>query len=160
MELAEIKKDLTKYLEKSKKAGYLEFKRELVSELLPALMAFIDSCEERFVETEEQVAAVLDDMDLTDSIIQPALAAQLIGTLELGVQLTQAVAELQLDEVTKQRLAILVDAYVKAQELARKTINELAVEEDGDDDPDEPADHPDDGIPAVETAIHTSEKSS
>jgi len=132
MELAEIKKDLVKYNEKAKKAGYLEFKRELVEQLLPALIAIVEACE----ETDEQVGAILDDMDMTNSIIQPALAAQLVGTLELGVQLSRVVGELTLDDFSKQRIAALIETYMLAQGKARAAIDEAAVEEEEEEDPD------------------------
>lgn len=133
--------DIEREQKRASKATYLETKRELAETILPLLAEVVEAANERLTEVEETLGALIED----DSVIQPELADQVYGTLELGAHICAAVKELPLDDVTKTRLYALVEAYLQAKQLTEESLAEVVLdpEEDDEDDSEDEEDEED-----------------
>lgn len=118
----------------------VETKAELVNNVYPLMLNVVEALAARQAETEEIVAQLLGE---GESIVQPEFAAQIAEALAAGGALASAIAEAQMDEVTKQRLMNLVADFSEKTAAVEVALSELTledVEEPEDDDEDEDED--------------------
>lgn len=80
--------DIDKLERRLRTSGYLDAKVVVLNEILPLIRALVESFDERFADTENIVASLLEQ---SESILQPAFAAQIIATIGAGEQVCQAV---------------------------------------------------------------------
>lgn len=138
--------DIERLQKKASEAKYLEAQKELANNVYPLLAELVRAVDERLARTETVVVDLIED---SDSVIQPELAAQIYGCIELGQQLCDAVDAAQVDDVTKARLAEIAQAYRIAANIVIREVAEVAIEPDDaedEDDEDEDEDDSDDDL--------------
>lgn len=136
MSLETLREELNKMQKRAGSAVHLDTKPELVNNVYPLIESLIDSIEQRFDEIED---IITDFVDETGSIIQEGLAKDVLTVFELGGQLCEVLQSLQLDEVTKKRVADLIGVYSQVATATAQAVMEATVslEEEGDDDEDD-----------------------
>lgn len=142
--------DITEHEKRAGKATYLEAKNEFADNAYPLIRSII----EHFGERMSRVEDVVDElMNQTESYLQPGLAAQMTGTLNLGKVVADAVMRLHagtIGEVEVKRLQQAAAAYLTAFEIAVEAIEEASVpegEEEVADDEGGETDDATDGAP-------------
>lgn len=130
--------DVQRAAKRAGDAKYLEAKREFADNLYPLLQEIVEKIDERCANTEEMILELIEQ---TESIVQPELATQIFGVIDLGLQLCTVVDEAKLDDVTAQKLKIIVEAYRLAATITQEAVNDATVEDDEtDEDVDETGD--------------------
>ena len=127
MSLQETKHDIARLRSKFMTATVVDTKIALVHEVLPLLTALIEKLDERFTETEEMVTGILQG---TETIIQPEVAAQIVGTLETGEKLCQAIEPhlSLLPEDAKVLVKTHLDAFRAERQATQDQIEEYVIE--------------------------------
>ncbi len=147
MSLETLRNELNKMQKRASSAVHLDTKPELVNNIYPLIESLIDSVEQRFDEIED---IITDFVDETGSIIQEGLAKDVLTVFELGGQLAEVLQSLQLDEVTKKRVADLIGVYSQVATATAQAVMEATVsleddsEDDDEDDSEEDEDDEDD----------------
>lgn len=132
--------DINHQIKRCVGAKAVETKAELVNNVYPLMLNVVEALAARQAETEEIVAQLLGE---GESIVQPEFAAQIAEAFAAGGALASAIAEAQMDEVTKQRLMNLVADFSEKTAAVEVALSELTledVEEPEDDDEDEDED--------------------
>lgn len=142
-----LRAEAAEHARRAKKATYLEAKKELADNLYPFLEDLIEKIDQRFSETEDMVAELVET---TESVIQPELHDQIIGALVIGMQLCDLVIKIvettPPNEETLKRLQENVKAYRAAYAMTVEAVDEVTLDpddEEDDDDSDEDADDDD-----------------
>lgn len=157
-ELEQTYDDVIGYIEKAQKraakAVHLECKTEMAQETYPLLQAVTEFFAERLDRAEHAIAELLNQ---TESFIQPDLAEQIIGALNVGRQLAVVVGKLRvgnLDAVTLSRLKQFGAAFMGAAAATEQVVAEVTLEpetpEEGEDEGDEDDEDTDGGEEPVD----------
>lgn len=144
MTYEDLAKEIEKAQKRAAKAVHLETKIELSQETYPLLTAIVEFFGERMDRTERVVNELINQ---TESLVQPELAEQILGTLNLGKQLATVVGKLRvgnLDAVTLARLKQFAGAFAAAAAATEVAVMEVTLEppdeELGEEDGEEEGD--------------------
>lgn len=135
-----ISQDIERARKRAKDAGYLEYKKDAAENLYPLIQSLLEAVDARLRTTEEVVGTLLEE---TESIIQPDLAGQIFGLIDLGNQLVEAVKPLTLDDVSKKRVMEIIAAWEVGASLVIEAVEEVAIDDEPDEDDEETEDEED-----------------
>lgn len=161
--------DIRKLQKRATEARALESKNEFMVNCYPMMEQMVEAFQERFEEFQERVldveAVIAEQIEQTESVLQPELTTRVLAVLGVGERLAAMVEVLfgafgnQLDELTAKRLmeltngqgspsdwanAYRADAQLVAQELDEATLED--VEDEDDDTTDDAEEETDEGV--------------
>ena len=129
--------DLNRAIQRLYKAKAVETKQELVNNVYPLMLSFVEASNARHLESEEMIAELLGE---TESIVQPELYDEIADAFNAGRALVDALATVTTDEVTAKRLAALALTFVEKSNAVEQLLVDMTLEDEPDDGSD-----PDDG---------------
>lgn len=134
---ATILEDVRILQKRAKKATALETKHEMAVNIYPLLEKIVQACMENEQEVADIGGALDEFIEGQSSVIQPPLAAGILALCGLGKEITAAVRELELDDVTRAKLTALCDRFDEGVDQVAPEVQAAAVPIDGPDDEDE-----------------------
>jgi len=124
----DLVKEIEKAAKRTGKATFIEAKTEFSQETYPILSAVVEFFGDRLERNERAIAEIIDQ---TESFIQPELADQIHGLIDVGRQLAAMVVKLRVGNLDGRTLKVLQQAaaaFMTAANMTEESVANVTVE--------------------------------
>lgn len=128
MTYEDLVKEIEKAGKRTGKATFIEAKTEFSQETYPILGAIVEFFGDRLERNERAIAELIDQ---TESFVQPELADQIHGMIDVGRQLAAMVVKLRVGNLDARTLKILQQAaaaFMTAANMTEESVANVTVE--------------------------------